>query len=120
MALGFLLIGAGFASNALVRTLPLLVLTTALFTLGEMISMPVSGAYVANLAPAHQRGLYMGTYGLMWSMAFVCGPSLGLLLFSANPLALWLSCGALGILAAMIISTKPAPAIVAAEVTSSD
>jgi len=107
MALGFLLIGAGFASNALVRTLPLLVLTTALFTLGEMISMPVSGAYVADLAPAHQRGLYMGTYGLMWSMAFVCGPSLGLLLFSASPLALWLSCGILGLLAAAIIRAEP-------------
>ena len=40
MALGFLLIGFGFASNALVRTLPLLALTTMLFTLGEMIAMP--------------------------------------------------------------------------------
>src|SRR5258707_10418214 len=56
MALGFLLIGAGFASNVLPRTIPLLVLTTALFTLGEMIAMPVSAAYVADLAPAHQRG----------------------------------------------------------------
>src|SRR5207237_9146058 len=52
MALGFVLIGAGFASNLLERTLPLLLLTTSIFTLGEMISMPVSGAYVADLAPA--------------------------------------------------------------------
>jgi len=33
MALGFLLIGAGFGSNVLIRTIPLLMLTTALFTL---------------------------------------------------------------------------------------
>ena len=103
MALGFLLIGAGFASNSLPRTVPLLVVTVVLFTLGEMISMPISGAYVANLAPAHQRGLYMGAYGMVWALAFVFGPSLGMLLFDANHILLWLVCGALGVLAAWII-----------------
>jgi MFS family permease len=103
MALGFLLIGVGFASNSLPRTIPLLVMTTVLFTLGEMISMPISGAYVANLAPAHQRGLYMGAYGMVWALAFVFGPSLGMLLFDANHILLWLVCGALGVLAAWII-----------------
>ena len=107
MAIGFALIGAGFASNLLVRTLPLLFVTTALFTLGEMISMPVCGAYVADLAPADRRGLYMGTYGMIWALAFVCGPSLGMLLFSANHLALWAACGAMGLLAAGIISAEP-------------
>jgi MFS family permease len=109
MAVGFVLIGAGFASNALVRTIPLLVLATALFTFGEMISMPISAAYVADLAPAHQRGLYMGTYGMIWAAAFVFGPSLGLLLFSANHIVLWLTCGALGLLAAGIILAEPDP-----------
>jgi MFS family permease len=107
MALGFTLIGAGFASNALPRTIPLLVFTTLLFTLGEMISMPISGAYVADLAPAHQRGLYMGAYGMVWAVAFVFGPSLGMLLFSANHIALWFACGGLGLLAAGIILAEP-------------
>ena len=107
MAAGFLLIGAGFASNVLPRTIPLLVVTTALFTLGEMISMPVSGAYIANLAPAQQRGLYMGAYGMVWALAFVFGPSLGMLVFSANHILLWLGCGALGLLAAGIILVEP-------------
>jgi MFS family permease len=107
MALGFLLIGAGFASNALVRTLPLLALTTCLFTLGEMVAMPVSAAYVADLAPAEQRGLYMGTYGLVWAVAFVVGPSLGLFVFSRSPLMLWSACGVLGSLAAGLILVEP-------------
>jgi MFS family permease len=107
IALGYLLIGAGFASNAFTRTLPLLVLTVVLFTLGEMVSMPLSGAYVADLAPARQRGLYMGTYGLVWSVAFICGPSLGMLLFSVSPLALWCGCGLLGLLAAGLILPEP-------------
>jgi dipeptide/tripeptide permease len=80
------------------------VLTTILFTLGEMISMPVAGAYVADLAPANQRGLYMGTYGLTWALAFVFGPSLGLMLFAVSPLGLWLGCGVVGILSALLIA----------------
>ena len=103
MALGFLLIGTGFASNGLARTLPMLALTVVLFTFGEMVAMPVAAAFVANLAPEHQRGLYMGTYGMIWALAFVAGPTLGLLLFGINPFALWVICGALGVLAAMII-----------------
>src|SRR5262245_15005311 len=107
MALGYLLIGAGFASNVLPRTIPLLVLTMAVLTLGEMIAMPVAGAYVADLAPANQRGLYMGTFGLIGALTFVFGPSLGLLLFSTSPFALWSACGVLGILAARIIFAGP-------------
>src|SRR5258706_10715782 len=103
MALGWMMIGWGFASNALTRTIPLLLLPTAVFTFGEMISMPVAGAYVADLAPAHQRGLYMGTYGMVWAVAFVFGPSLGLTLFTVNRTLLWCACGLLGTLAAAII-----------------
>jgi MFS family permease len=114
MALGFLLIGLGFASNVVPRTVLLLILTTATFTLGEMIAMPVSGAYVADLAPPDKRGLYMGTYGMVWALAFVCGPSLGLVLFSVNHVLLWLTCGVLGAVAAGIIAAgrdeNPAPA----------
>jgi MFS family permease len=107
MALGYLLIGAGFASNALPRTIPLLVVTMSVLTLGEMIAMPVAGAYVADLAPAHQRGLYMGTFGLIGALTFVCGPSLGMLLFSASPVTLWCVCGVLGVVAARIILAGP-------------
>ncbi len=106
IAVGFLLIGLGFASNLLERTLPLLMLTTCLFTFGEMISMPVTGAYVADLAPESRRGLYMGTYGMVWAAAFVFGPTLGMFLFAISRTALWLSCGLLGIVAAAIISSE--------------
>jgi MFS family permease len=106
MALGFLLIGLGFCSNLLRRTPVLLVATTCLFTFGEMISMPITGAYVADLAPEDRRGLYMGTYGMVWAAAFVVGPSAGMFVFSVNRTLLWVSCGLLGALAAAIISIK--------------
>jgi MFS family permease len=121
MAIGYSLIGLGFASNGLVRTIPLLVLTMALLTFGEMISMPVAGAYVADLAPPDKRGLYMGTYGLIWALAFIFGPSVGLLLFSASPRLLWTLCGVMGFCAAAIILARQnyrAPRPILAEVAA--
>jgi MFS family permease len=107
IAFGFLLIGLGFASNLLPRVLPLMIMTTCIFTFGEMISMPVIGAYVADLAPENRRGLYMGTYGMVWATAFVFGPTLGLALFAVNRVALWVICGVFGALAAAIILRQP-------------
>jgi len=106
MALGFILVGIGFASNLLARTIPMMILTTALFTLGEMTSMPVSGAYVADLAPADRRGLYMGAYGMVWALAMVFGPSLGMMLFSVSRPALWATCGLFGLLASAVILAR--------------
>lgn len=108
LALGYILVGLGFAMNAFATTIPLLALVVVTFTLGEMICMPVSGAYIANLAPSEMRGRYMGVYGFSWAIAIVCGPLIGMTLFSQNPVMLWVVCGALGIWAATIISLKPA------------
>jgi hypothetical protein len=58
---------------------------------------------VAELAPAHLRGRYMGAYALTWSAALIGAPQLGLRIFGVAPAALWLTCGALGLLAAAII-----------------
>lgn len=106
MALGYMLIGIGFASNLTLRTVPLMILTTVIFTVGEMVAMPISGAYVADLAPVDQRGLYMGTYGMVWALAFVFGPSLGMMLFSVDSTLLWTACGFMGLIAAALISSE--------------
>jgi MFS family permease len=103
MAAGYLLIGAGFSLNAFARSVPALVACIAIFTCGEMAAMPVSSAYIADLAPAHRRGRYMGAYALTWSAALIFAPQLGMRLFALAPAALWLACGALALLAAAII-----------------
>jgi MFS family permease len=109
LALGYILLGLGFAMNAFSTTIPLLALVVITFTFGEMVCMPVSAAYMANLAPATMRGRYMGVYGFSWAIAIVCGPLIGMTLFSLNPVWLWSVCGVLGLAAALIISLKPAP-----------
>jgi MFS family permease len=103
MAAGYLLIGAGFSCNALAHSAAGLVACVVIFTLGEMVAMPVSSAYIADLAPAHLRGRYMGAYALTWSAALVLAPQLGLRMFGVSPTGLWLACGALAALAAAII-----------------
>jgi MFS family permease len=106
LAAGYLLIGTGFALIAVARTVPELVACIVIFTIGEMVAMPVASAYVSNLAPPHLRGRYMGVFGLNWALALIIAPGLGMKLLAGHPVALWLGCGALGMIGAMIISLK--------------
>ncbi len=106
MAAGYLLCGLGYSLNAFAHTIPALVGCMVLFTLGEMVMMPMSSAYLANLAPAHMRGRYMGVSGLTWALSLIIGPAAGMKLFTAEPSAYWLACAALGVCSAVIISIR--------------
>jgi MFS family permease len=113
MAVGYVLGGLGFGLTAFAHSIPALAACVVILTFGEMVAMPVSVAYVADLAPAHMRGRYMGMYSLVWAMALTIGPAIGLRLFSFGTSALWLVCGILGLLAALVITgggkTPPEP-----------
>ena len=109
MSLGFALVGIGFALTAWAYNLPMLAFTVVIWSAGEIISFPVGGAYVANLAPEDMRGRYMGFMGFVWSFNMILAPTLGALLFTHSPTALWLICGAAGLLAAWVISLDPGP-----------
>lgn len=107
MAVGYVLCAAGFALNALARSVVGLVACMLVFTLGEMIAMPTSSAYLADLAPQHMRGRYMGASGLTWALALITGPACGLKLFASSPAMYWAGCAALGVFAAAVISCPP-------------
>jgi len=100
---GFLCLALGFGLTAFAATLPFLIATVALCTVGEMLYSPASAAYVANLAPANQRGRYQGAWGLTAGVGLILAPAIGARLFAWNPGALWLLCGVLGVVAAIII-----------------
>jgi MFS family permease len=110
IAIGYVLIGLGFASTAWANTIPALVIVVVVFTIGEMIAMPVSAAYIAESVPGIMRGRYMGAYGLVWALGLTFGPSTGVRLHEESPLLLWSACGVLGLIAAAIVlRTKSAP-----------
>ncbi|MDM5186697.1 MFS transporter [Bacillus sp. DX4.1] len=69
----------GLGTNATVILITLL-LVYAVYTLGEMIMSPVQMTFVANLAPEHLRGTYMGAASLQWITGNAFGPLLGGLL----------------------------------------
>ncbi len=108
IAFGYFLVGLGLALLAFGANLPMLILSMVVLTLGEMIAMPISSSYVANLAPENMRGRYMGVIGFSWNTAIGLGPLVGLWIFARSPELLWMLCGVAGIAASglMLIRTK--------------
>jgi len=109
MAVGYLVCACGYALNAFAHTIPALALCMLIFTLGEMITLPTAVTHLANLAPSDMRGRYMGVNGLTWAMALIIGPAAGMKLFSSSPNAYWITCAAIGVFAAAIISRSLSP-----------
>ncbi|HEY2981113.1 MAG TPA: MFS transporter [Anaerolineales bacterium] len=101
MAAAALLLGIGFGFTAFATTLPLFVISVAIWTLGEIIASAVAPAIIADLAPIELRGLYQGIFGSMWGLSFFIGPVIGGWIFEhIGAMALWSGCFALGVLLA--------------------
>ena len=110
IAAGYFLGGFGYALTGLARSVPALAATVVIWTLGEMLSSPMAGAYVSRLAPEHVRGRYMGMMVSMWSVALLIGPIAGTMVYQRNATILWVASGVLGVLsAALLLYTPPRP-----------
>jgi len=102
MAAGSLLYAIGFAMYGFVSTFIFFAFAMIIITIGEMVVSPFQQSVVASFAPESMRGRYMAVSGLTWSVAFTIGPYFaGLILDGANPSALWLLCGGIGLLATL-------------------
>jgi MFS family permease len=108
IALGYALAAIGIAMTGMAHTLLELAGTVIVWTLGEMVSAPVTGAYVTSLAPERYRGRYSGMWILMWSLGMLLGPWLGMLIFQRRPAVLWLTCAMVGLGGAGLSLVKPA------------
>ena len=112
IALGALLVGVGFAELAFVKALPGLLIMVVIWTLGEIIESPATGAFVADRAPEHARGRYQGALGMMYACAAVVGPLVGTSVYHVSPTALWIGCGLAGVgsaALALAAGRRPAP-----------
>jgi MFS family permease len=97
IAIGYFLSCFGFALTGLAHTLPQLAATVVVWTMGEMISSPMAGAYAAQLAPENLRGRYMGLLMLSWSFGMLAGPPLGMFAYQHDPRLVWLGCAVLAV-----------------------
>lgn len=100
MATGYAIVGIGMGMNAIGATLPVLVASMVVFTIGEMIALPVNSSYMAALAPDEMRGRYQGVMSISWSGATMLGPSLGIALYEASPNLVWVATFVLALVAA--------------------
>ncbi len=105
IALGFLLLGLGFALTWLAHTVVALGATVLVWTVAEMLYSPVASAYPGRFAPPRLRGRYQGAYGIVQMGAAAVGPVLGGFLYMRSPAVLWLGCGVVGVGTAMLILT---------------
>ena len=86
IGLGIMPFGRGFAYGAL---------TVAIWTFGEMLSMPLVTALISERADDSNRGRYMGLNSLSFSLAFIVGPVIGTAIYDGlGPDAVWYVCAA--------------------------
>jgi predicted MFS family arabinose efflux permease len=102
VGLGALLVGGGLALLALGSWWIIAVFAMVVLTIGEMLSMPITNAVVAERAGTAAVGRYMGVYTLAFSTAFVIGPIVGTTVYqNLGPRTLWLGIGAVGVALAL-------------------
>ena len=91
---GALCIGGGFALMPLGKTAAWIALTIGVWTLGEMLALPLLNVVAADRAGAGHRGRYMGMYALSFSIAFICAPAVGTWTYEhIGPHAVWYGAG---------------------------
>ena len=105
LTLGALLYAIGFGSFAFVTRPAQIFAAVVIWTFGEMILLPGSSAYAAEIAPPGRRGEYMGLYTMSFSIAFSLGPFLGAeLLQRRGPHGLWGVAFVSGCISALMMS----------------
>ncbi len=99
ISLSFFLTGLGFAMMPLGRSFPHASLTIAVWTLGEMLSMPLLGSLIAVRAGPGSQGRYMGLFSFSFSLSMILGPIIGTAVYGKyGPDTLWFGCGIAGLL----------------------
>lgn len=82
-AVGTLLGGLGFALTGMVMHWGWFLMTVVLWTVGEILCLPFTMAFLTDWAPPEWRGRYLSWYGATWSLAIGLNPILFLPLQAA-------------------------------------
>ncbi|MEM7673190.1 MAG: MFS transporter [Verrucomicrobiota bacterium] len=103
LTVGFALIGIGLGVFGIVDTFTGFIGAMTVFTIGEIIALPVGMAYSSDLAPVKYRGRYLGLRGIIWGVAG-CLASGGLVIQNQIGPGVWVIAGVSGLLSAILIS----------------
>lgn len=103
IAAGFFFCGLGVFLNLFAISWVWIVIACVVFTVGEMLALPIASAYIGELAPEKMRGRYSGVVSLTWHLSHAYAPALGVTLYLWKPEALWSLSLLAGIAAAGIL-----------------
>lgn len=99
IALGACLMGIGFALLPLGRTFLFAAVTVAVWTMGEILIMPLTATVVSNRAGGASAGRYLGLLSFAFSLSMLIAPLAGnWLLETAGGTALWVIAGGSAVL----------------------
>jgi MFS family permease len=105
IAAGFLLIGLAFGSMGLATTVVALVAVVVVAPAGELLAMPVAGAFVADIAPDDMRGRYQGSLGAAASLGVAAAPAVGGALYGWAPAAAFGAFALAGVVAFLVVAS---------------
>jgi MFS family permease len=95
---GAFLLCAGFALMPFDTSFAWLAFTVVIWTIGEMLALPLVESIVADRADERSRGRYMGLFTMSFGVSLVVAPVIGMWVYERlGPDPLWFSCGALGV-----------------------
>jgi len=98
VGVGAFLLCGGFGLLPLASTMGPIGITVLVWTLGEMLTMPLLEGFVANRSPVESRGQYMGLFSAAFSFAFVLAPVGGMWVYEVwGYQMVWLLCGIIGV-----------------------
>ncbi len=106
LAFGYVLISLGAMAFAFAETFSGFLLAMAVFTLGEIIALPMGLVYSSGLAPEAFRGRFFGFRAMTWALAGLVGSS-GIWFYDQIGALWWLLIGLLPLLAALRILQIP-------------
>jgi MFS family permease len=101
----FVMLGLGLGLMPFGRSFSFGALTVAVWTFGEMLSMPLVAALIAQRSDESNRGRYMGLSSFSFSLAFIIAPIVGMSVYGRfGGDAVWYICCGVSLLLALAFS----------------
>jgi len=91
MAFAALLFAVGFGSLSVINSIHGFLVTTFVWTIGEILMVTNGSVYIANHTPINLRGRFNAITGLVFGIGYIAGPFVsGLVLSSGSISRLWI------------------------------
>ncbi len=91
MAFAALLFAVGFGALSVINSFQGFIITTFIWTIGEILMVTNGSVYIANHTPINLRGRFNAITGLIFGLGYIAGPFIsGIILTSGTISELWI------------------------------